>query len=711
MGRGRGPLGRGGPPVSAGRPRPAPPNGLAQAVALLRQGRFAEAEAALPRQQILTPDPAVLHLRGVIARERGDHHRAIGLLESALRHNDRNLACRADLGHAYLLAERFEDAMACYKGVLAADPRLHAARFGLGMAHLGLGKFAAAASELTAFVAAVPEHVDGHANLGTALSELNRHDEADPHFSRALALRPDHPNLHLKYGMALRRRDDPARAVAHLERAAALAPNLFDAQFQLGLALADLVRSDQSLRAFRQAVRLRPANHAALNELGKALNQTQHYEEAAEVFAELMRRDPTSPASRAGLAWTRHMQGRSAEARAMAQAALDFGTDVAESLTLLGLIEQSAGRFEAAISAFERAIAAQPTHAQAHLCLASLRGAGGAAERLAALQRVRVEGPDTADHRATVGFAIAQEHEKVGNHEAAFAEYRAANTMRLSQYPLDRADDDSRLAAFQATFTPGFFAARASMGDPSERPVFVVGMMRSGTTLAEQIMASHPSVHGHGELDHMRQIVQAMPEALGGPYPEAIVTLDAATAAELARRYLGPLERDAPDALRSIDKLPHNFEHLGVAALLFPRARIIHCMRDPLDTCLSNYFHDFGAQNRFTYDLDLIGRYQCYVDRLMAHWAAVLPNPMLQLPYEDLVANQEAWSRKLIDFLDLPWDDRCLRFFEHDRPVHTYSLRQVRQPIYTSAVGRWRPYAAHLGPLFDALGMPRPAVP
>ena len=185
--------------------------------------------------------------------------------------------------------------------------------------------------------------------------------------------------------------------------------------------------------------------------------------------------------------------------------------------------------------------------------------------------------------------------------------------------------------------------------------------------------------------------------------------LDPAVAAALADGYLAPLERDAPDACRSIDKLPHNFEHLGVVGMMFPHARIIHCVRDPVDACLSGYFHDFEAQNRFTYGLDLIGRYHRYVDRLMAHWAAVLPNPVLRLPYEALVADQEGWSRRLIDFLGLPWDDRCLRFFDSGRPVFTYSLWQVRQPIYASAIGRWQPYAAHLGPLFDALDLPRPA--
>ena len=214
-----------------------------------------------------------------------------------------------------------------------------------------------------------------------------------------------------------------------------------------------------------------------------------------------------------------------------------------------------------------------------------------------------------------MGFAIAREHEKAGDHDAAFAEYQIANALRLEQYPCDFNDYEGQLNRMMAAFPSELFSARASLGHSSERPVFVVGMMRSGTTLVEQILASHPAVHGHGELDHMRQIVQAMPDILGGTYPQAISGLHGEAMATLARRYLDPLERTAPDSRRSVDKLPHNFEHLGVAALLFPRARMIHCVRDPVDTCLSSYFHDFGAQNSFTYDLNLIGRYHRYVDQ------------------------------------------------------------------------------------------------
>jgi hypothetical protein len=247
------------------------------------------------------------------------------------------------------------------------------------------------------------------------------------------------------------------------------------------------------------------------------------------------------------------------------------------------------------------------------------------------------------------------------------------------------------------------------MGDPSEQPVFVVGMMRSGTSLLEQILDCHPQVHGHGERNEIAQIAMALQQAAGAPYPGCLATVDAATVAKYAAGYLAFLRKDAPDALRSIDKLPHNFSHLGLISLLFPRARIIHCVRDPLDTCLSNYFTDFNEKNTFTYDLPALAHEYREYRRLMAHWLAVLPNPVLEVPYEGLVDDLESWSRRAVAFLGLDWDNACLAFHENKRPVFTKSLWQVRQPLYRDSVGRWRRYARHLGPLFDGLGLERAA--
>jgi len=651
-----------------------------------------------------------LHLLGVIARERGDSQRAIDLLRAAVRLNRGVAAYHGNLGNAYLMSEQFAAAVPCYRQVLVLEPGSHLARFGLGTAFLGQQNFAAAAAELEKVLQSDPNHVDAHANLGTALSELGRHDAAAPHFESALRLRPDNAILHFKYGLSLKSKGDLEAACRHLARAAVLDPTLADAPYQVGVVLRALGRLEEAACALQNAIDCRPTMVAALYERGQVLNLLQDFEAAAGCFERGLALDPRGPLLYQGLARTRHLQGRFSEARDLVAKALTRDGDAADCHTMIGLIHQSEGHFDEAAAAYRRAIAARPTHGQAQLCLALISKTDLPAERIRELERVRAMDSLDLEQRTSIEYAVAQEYDKLGDHDAAFARYKAANDLRKAQYPFDDRGSEDLADRLIATFGRHTFADKARFGSLSQRPVFIVGMIRSGTTLVEQIVASHPRVHGHGELDHIRQIVSALPGRLKvpEPYPECIAALDGATAVALAREQLARLERDAPDVERSADKLPHNFERLGMIALLFPKARIIHCMRDPIDTCLSAYFHDFGSDNRFTSDMKMLGRFYCRYQRLMTHWKAVIPNPVLDVPYESLVADQEGWSRKLIEFLDLPWDDRCLAFYANERPVYTYSLWQVRQPIYASSIQRWRRYAKHLGPLIDGLGLARP---
>jgi hypothetical protein len=244
-------------------------------------------------------------------------------------------------------------------------------------------------------------------------------------------------------------------------------------------------------------------------------------------------------------------------------------------------------------------------------------------------------------------------------------------------------------------FTPEFLAKRRVRIEPSELPVFVVGMPRSGTTLVHQIAASHPRVYGAGELNHIGRIVKALDQS-------SAWNVESLTQA--AQLHLERLQSLDADALRVVDKMPNNLHHLGVISMLFPSARVVLCRRDPRDTCLSCYFQGFAHGNIFSFDLVHCGHYHQENDRLRAQWLRTLPLKMLEVQYEDVVADLEGQSRRLIDFLGLPWDSACLEFHRAQTTVLTSSIWQVRQPIYQKSVGRWRHYKRHLRPLFEALG-------
>jgi tetratricopeptide (TPR) repeat protein len=584
-------------------------------------------------------------------------------------------------------------AAAGFRAALARDPASFADRLGLGLARLAQGHDSAAAAELKRAVAARPEDARAQAALGLAFARLGRAEASAP-LQRATLLAPDDAQVQLHIGLAEASRGGVLAAAHHLRRAVALDPACEEGHG----ALVRLLAAHPPLVA--PGGPMPPETVIALYRRGLDCNALGRFDEAAACFARGMELAvPQTGLFCLGLAQTRHLQGRGEDARALAYAALARGVDAAECYVRAGVFHRAQGNFEAAADALARAVMLRPTHGHAQLRLTLLRQAQDPAARIEELGQLCATPGLDAENHATLRFALAREIEATGAHDAAFAAYRRANDLRAAQFPTDpRAyDADARSEGLDAAF----FAARRDLGDPSARPVFVVGMMRSGTTLVEQILASHSAVRGHGELTDIRQFAYTLPQTLGAPYPDCLAQLDAPTARSLAALYLARLDRDAPQAVRSIDKLPHNFEHLGLIALLFPNARIIHCTRDKRDTCLSNYFLDFGAQNAFTYDLAALDRYWRHYQRLMTHWQAVLPNPILTVPYEALVTEPEAWSRRMVAFLGLEWDERCLAPHETRRPVYTESLWQVRQPINAGAIGRSAPYAAHLAALAE----------
>jgi hypothetical protein len=314
------------------------------------------------------------------------------------------------------------------------------------------------------------------------------------------------------------------------------------------------------------------------------------------------------------------------------------------------------------------------------------------------------------DDQLRLEQVLAWTFDRAGDYEQSFTHCRHAREVRKKLdrqrgIVFDRAEHRRLIDRISHVFSTGWFERVRSFGNESELPIFIVGMMRSGTTLAEQILASHPAVHGAGELHDMERLVTSMPGMLAttDEYPECAARIDAPTMAALAEDCLRTLRRLGGDALRVVDKMPFNYLRVGLIAALFPRARIIHCRRDPLDTCLSCYFQDFSGIHAFTLDLADLGCYYREYERLMAHWQAVLPARVFNLAYEDLTADLEGMSRRLLDFCGLPWDDRCLRFNESRRIVRTSSALQVRQPVYRSSVGKWKRYEAQLGPLIAAL--------
>lgn len=569
---------------------------------------------------------------------------------------------------------RIEKAGALLTELCQREPRDAEAWFLLGAVHGEAGRLPEAVECAQRAVALHPDWPEAHYNLGQAYMHQQRYENAAGSYREALRLRPDYAEAGNHLGYALLQCDRPTEAAEELQRVLDRHPDFAEAHSNLGAAMLAIGRPDEAIDRFRVALRIQPDCPGTCSSLARALILQGRPEAALEVCNETLRNDPADP-----------------EASIVKAEVLNRLRRYREACELLQpLLESRIPRPNAAL-----------TFAQfAH----HVDRVEEAADRLEGL--LRSAAPTPRD-RGALHFTLGRLYDRRHEFDRAFPHFRSGNECkRASQAPVEPDQWRRKVDAIIAAFGADTLARRPRTAEGSPIPVFIVGMPRSGTSLAEQILASHPAVFGAGERREIGDLAERLPRNVRPerPYPECIAYLDAERLGELARDHLACLCRLAPDAQRITDKMPFNFFHLGLIRFLFPDARIIHCVRDPRDTCLSCYFQAFNGLHTYAYDLEHLGIYYAQYHRLMAHWRRVLDPPMLELRYEALVERPEEWSRALVDFCGLPWDERCLRFYESKRAVATSSYDQVRHPIYRGSLGRWRHYERHLAPLLRALG-------
>jgi tetratricopeptide (TPR) repeat protein len=603
---------------------------------------------------------------------------------------------------AHHRAGRLAEAGALYERLLAAAPGDLRARYLLGTLHGQAGRAEASARMLADVVARQPDFADAHNSLGVARQALGDLAGAEACYRQALALAPESPSAHNNLGSLLQARGDLVGAIRHLERAAALDPRRADALYNLGVCRRLAEDLEGAREAFGRARALRPGDPVTLRAHAEALLETRRPEEAAKAWRRLAAVRPADAAPLAGLGDALSRGGDMRGALAAYDAALEIDPALTQALAGKGRTLDRLGETEAAAALAAPELARDTPAPWAALLLGAVGpGLGRTEEALNAIERALAGRPATEERRA-LHFQAGGLYDREQAFDEAFDHYRQGN--ELAGYAFDPAHFDAWIDELIAVFDRERTAVLPRATHGSELPVFIVGMPRSGTTLTEQIIACHPRAHGAGELPDIGRLTDRVPAVLGGPYPACVARLTADVADRLAEPYLARLRALGGAALRVTDKMPHNYMHLGLMALLFPQARVLHTTRDPVDTCLSCYFQTFGRGLAYTFDLGHLGRVYRGYRRLMDHWEKVLGPPAMTVRYEALVADPEAVSREIVAALGLPWDDACLRPHESRRAVDTASYAQVRRPIYRSSVARWRHYQKHLGPLLAALG-------
>jgi tetratricopeptide (TPR) repeat protein len=486
-----------------------------------------------------------------------------------------------------------------------------------------------------------------------------------------------------------------AEAIPFYKDLLKLKPRHAAALNNLGSALCKLGRYGEAQEYFGHAINFKPDFPEAHNNLGTVLRWKGQIAESEIPLRRALKLKPNYTDARYNLGYTLLLLGRLRDAKARFEKVLKVVPRHADALFGMGQIARMEGHFERAETLFKRALEVNPKMSTALAALVSIRKmtpADGAwleaAEEIAASGLAPLEAAD-------VCFAIGKYCDDTGNFERAFQNFKHANELLKSVAEHYERDLRTRFVDdLVRVYTREKISKLEAGACDSMKPVFVVGMMRSGTSLAEQIIASHPSARGAGELAFWSDAVREHETAIRqGMLGETIRK-------KLAEQYLSFLAGHSDDALRIVDKAPINSDYLGIIHSVFPQARFIYMRRDPIDTCLSCYFQQFSASLNYAMDLSDLAHYYREHQRLMTHWRAVLPpGAILELPYEGLVADQEQWTRKILDFLGLEWDDRCLDFHNTKRPVVTASYWQVRQKIYKGSVERWRNYERFVGPL------------
>jgi tetratricopeptide (TPR) repeat protein len=401
-------------------------------------------------------------------------------------------------------------------------------------------------------------------------------------------------------------------------------------------------------------------------------------------------------------------QGRLDEAVEHYERALVIDSNHAEAHNDLGNILQAQGKFDDALTHYGRAIAIRPAYPEAHLNRAEIKSFHPGDADLTALEALAGKDDSPVSKSPAIHFALAKALDDCGDCGRAFEHLRKGNALKRAHINYDEQGFIKLFERTSRVFDRSLFDRLDGGGDPSPVPIFVLGMPRSGSSLIEQILASHPLIHGAGELEDLEKLANTASNAGGRPvpYPEYVPDLDGAAVRRMAQAYLARLPAPPDGKVRIVDKLPINFVHIGLIRLILPNARIVHTVRDPIDTCVSCYSRLFTFGQEFTYDLAELGRYYRRYRDLMAHWQSVLPpGAMLDVSYEEVVDDLEGQARRLIDYCGLPWDDRCLSFHQTVRPVRTASAAQVRKPLFRGSLQRWRKYQAGLGPLLQELDM------
>lgn len=634
----------------------------------------------------------------------GQVDRAEAICRNAIEEDPENINLLALLGAIQIKRKRYQDAELWLAKAIDLAPTFAKPHEDLGIALLHLNRVEDALPILEKATRLDPSLELAWLNLGKVLAMRGKGKEADKAFEKAFALNPERKKLalaaeHHQAGRA----EEAARLYKEVLRDN---PKNVDALRMLGIMAYAASDIDEAERLFRRTVELAPDFVNAIIDLGNTLKEQSRYEEAINCFKQAAKLEPTSVKAHYLLASTLSPAALNYDAIESYERVLELRPRHAGAMLGLGHMLKTVGRQEDAIKAYRDCIEVKPDKGEIYWSLANLKTYSLTDKDIREMESwVDREGIGDESH-VNFLFALAKAHEDRGEFDRAWEYYSRGNSTRRMLEHYDPVGTEVKNDAIVEVFSRDFVEKSSGLGYPDESPIFIVGLPRSGSTLIEQILASHSMVEGTSELPYVQQVARTLDRnrADGINFPRALLELGEKHFKALGKDYLDRAQMHRLEgAPRFIDKMPNNFPSVGFIHLMLPNAKIIDARRYPLDSCLSCYRQLFGQGQPFTYDLTDIGEYFLQYQRMMDHWHEVMPGRVMTVQYEDVVTDFDTQVKRLLDYCELPFEEACLRFHDTDRPVRTASSEQVRQPIYSKSVHFWRNHEKNLSELVEVL--------
>ena len=644
-----------------------------------------------------SPDVPDTHfVMGLLMQDHGDHSRAVQLLGRAIRLEPERSDFHDALGVSQVSLGKHREGLRSFAEAvrLKPDNRLAVMHLGLLALRMGLPDRALPCFESLMYMGETS--IELVCLRGQALHQLERHMEAIEWLHKCLDINPDHTDAIRFLGRALMKVDRFSEAARCFKSVAESEPRNSRIRTLLGECLLRIGDFEEAERVLQAAIDLDHSQHEAHAHLANVQAALGLTEAPLRSYLTALRLRPNDLNYRCQLGFLLIEQGYLPKAEHCFRLVLRQEAYNVDAIAGLATVLAKMGDPEGALSLAEPMIKTGADHPDlAHIYASLCRKLGKPNDAIPVLERLLGRSRPLAT-RSQLLHALGELHESAGNHDAAFAAHKDANDSRNMEF--DPENFERHVTDLINVFDGVRFPMHPLADNPTRIPVLIVGMPRTGTTLVEQVLATHPKVMGAGELEELQMLARALPEIIGTdtPYPQCVEQLTGEVATHLSHWYTERMLTKAGDATRVTDKMPLNFLHLGLANLLLPNTRVIHCRRAPMDTALSCYFMHFKDTHAFSTDLEWLGKFYVQYERLMAHWASVLELPILDVQYEEMVHYPDETMRRIVDFVGLPWHPSCTRFYTNEREVLTASADQVRQPIYTTSIGRHLPHAEAL---------------